>query len=74
MTPNPQRLITDIEKKIINWNERSMFSIKGVKNLSRSDLDTIQLYAAAYVGNSISQLMPPRGGVKEVLEKYGISA
>ena len=39
------KLLSDIEKKIAKWNERSSFTLKGVKNLSMSDLDTLQLYA-----------------------------
>lgn len=33
-----------IDKKLDNWDERSCFTVKGVKNLSRSDMDTLQLY------------------------------
>lgn len=56
-------------------NEYRTSTIKGVKNLSRSDLDTIELYAktidrqGSYYG-----LMDPVGGVAEVLRKFGYSA
>lgn len=68
-----QKLKKEIEKKLANWNERSLFTIKGVRNLSRSDLDTLVLYADQYErqGN-LDGLMPPVGGVKEVLKAYGI--
>ena len=43
-----QKIIKDINKKILAWNERSQFTIKGVKNLSRADLDSLVLYAETY--------------------------
>lgn len=42
-------------------------SIKGVKNISRADLDMIEMYAqTGGLG-----MMRPRGNVLAVLEKYG---
>ena len=67
------KLLSDIKKKLDKWNERSSFTLKGVKNLSMSDLDTLQLYANTlldygyYVG-----LIEPLGTIKEVLSKYGL--
>lgn len=64
----------DIDNAIRKWNERSNFTLKGVKNLSRSDLDTLLLYAE-YIekhGTYEGYLMKPRGAVAEVLEKYGL--
>lgn len=47
-------------------------TIKGVKNLSRSDLDAIELYAETIDRTgSHNGLMTPRGGVAEVLKKFG---
>jgi len=72
---NAQKLIQDIEKKISNWNERSQFRLKGVGNLSRSDLDDLELYANTYIhsgGYGFPGLMKPLGSIAEVLEKYGI--
>lgn len=72
-----ERLMKDINKKKLQWDERSQFSIKGVKNLSMGDLGMIELYAEVYIkngGHLFSDFMSPRGSVKEVLEKYDIVA
>lgn len=72
---NAQKLLNDIEKKIRNWNERSMFTLKGVKNLSMSDLDTLELYATTFIRTGrFYGLMEPRGAIAEVLTKYNIIA
>ena len=70
---NAKKLINEIEKQRNNWDERSQFKIKGVGNLSRSDLDSIEYYADTFIktGN-INNLMKAFGGVGEVLEKHGI--
>ena len=70
---NAQELLKDIEKRMNNWDERSQFKMKGVGNLSFSDMESIKLYAQEYLrqGN-INNLMTPLGGVGEVLFKYGI--
>ena len=70
---NAEKLIKEVNKKIDNWNERSQFNMAGVKNLSRSDMDTIILYAETYLRNgNINSLMNPRGEIELVLSKYGI--
>lgn len=67
------KLIQDIDKKIRNWNERSQFKIKGVSNLSFSDLEMLKLYAEENIRRGdISHLMEPRGGIAGVLKAYGI--
>lgn len=38
---NTKKLRNDINKKLDNWNERSQFTLGGVKNLSRSDMDIL---------------------------------
>jgi hypothetical protein len=71
---NAEKLIKDIKSKIDKWNERSNFTIKGVKNLSMSDLDTLELYARTFaVNGSFTGLMDPRGPIKQVLDKYEIA-
>lgn len=68
-----EKINQDIEKKIRTWNERSCFTLKGVKNLSKSDLDMILLYAQQTDGyGNFPGFMPPRGGVKDVLTAYGL--
>lgn len=70
---NVEKLKRDINKKFANWNERSSFTMKGVKNLSVADLDSIILYAEQYEKcGSFRGLMQPRGGVKAVLDAYDI--
>lgn len=70
---NANKMLEDIRKKINSWNERSQFTIKGVKNLSRSDLDTITLYGEAIVNyGNYNCYMKPRGSVKDVLYAYGL--
>lgn len=74
---NAQKLLKDIDSKLSNWNERSQFRLKGVGNLSRADLDTLTLYAEAYIrsgGYGFPGLMEPLGEIREILEKYGITA
>ncbi len=68
------KLRKDIDTKIKKWNEKSSFTLKGVKNLSRSDLDMILLYADTYDRTgSFSGLMKPLGEIARVLGAYGIS-
>ena len=66
-----KKLLTDINKKIDSWNERSMFTLRGIKNLSMSDMLTIQLYAETILrqGNYFG-LSNPIGKTFEVLSKY----
>ncbi len=70
---NAEKLLSDIQKKIQNWNERSSFTLKGVKNLSMADLETLELYADTYIRTGgFYGLMEPRGAIAQVLVKYNI--
>lgn len=71
---NVQVLLNDIEMAKNNWDERSTFKLKGVRNLSVADLDVIVMYAEQYMktGGSFNGLMAPRGNVLEVLNQYNI--
>lgn len=72
---NAQKLIKDVEKKIINWNERSQFKLKGIGNLSRADMDEIIFYAETFIrsgGCGFTGLMEPMGSLKQVLDAYDI--
>lgn len=70
---NIQKLKRDISTKLNNWDERSSFTLKGVRNLSFSDLEDIKMYAEHYeVYGSFRGLMEPMGQIKEVLDAYGI--
>lgn len=69
-------LIKDITKKINFWDERSNFTLKGIRNLSMSDLDMIKFYANNYAkyGNvtNYGEFMKPLGDIAEVLKAYDI--
>lgn len=72
-----EKLLNDIEKAIRRWDERSCFKLKGISNLSRADLDMLEMYAKRYIANDgqgFNPFMSPRGGVQDVLEAYGITA
>ena len=66
-----RKLKKDVEAKIEKWDERSSFTLKGVKNLSFADMECLLLYAEDMIrfGN-LSQLMKPLGKTRQVLEKY----
>ena len=69
---NAHSLIKLIDDKIRNWNERSQFIVHGVKNLSRSDMDMIIMYAENLImngGYSYGNLMKPLGNAGKVLDK-----
>lgn len=68
------KMMEDVRKKLANWNERSMFTVKGVRNLSRSDMDSIILYGEAVLAyGNYNCYMEPRGEVREVLTAYGLA-
>lgn len=63
---NKDALLKTINERLNKWDERSSFSIRGISNLSKADLDTLELYATHN-----GPLMRPVGGVRKVLEKFG---
>lgn len=70
---NAEKLIDAIESRRSMWDEWSTFTIKGVKNLSIADLDTLELYAVNLLRNGSYQgLVTPRGYIAEVLSKYDL--
>lgn len=68
------KLLADIDKKLCSWNERSCFTLKGVKNLSVSDMETLALYAETIgrQGTYEGHLMQPFGNIEKVLSKYNL--
>jgi hypothetical protein len=69
-----EKVMEDVRKKLASWNERSQFTMKGVKNLSRSDMDSITMYAEAIIRNgNYNCYMAPRGEVRDVLAAYGLA-
>lgn len=71
---NAIKLLSTIRSKRENWDERGSFNIKGVSNLSSSDLDTLEMYAQCIYrhGTYQGRLMQPYGGVGDVLKEYGL--
>lgn len=70
-----EKLIQDVDKKIRTWNERSQFRLKGVGNLSKSDMDTLKMYAETFIrsgGYGFTGLMGPTGSTRDIFVQYGI--
>lgn len=69
-----EKLESDIEKALDNWDERSQFKLGKVRNLSRADLDTLMLYCDVIRMNGTHKgvLMNPLGYVGEVLRNYNL--
>ena len=73
---NVEKLLKTINNKIARWNEEDTFAIRGVKNLSLNDLETIAIYANEYLrsgGKNFGSLIYPVGYVGDVLEEYDIA-
>lgn len=71
---NAEKLINDVTKKIQS-SEYGTVKMKGVSNLSRSDLEDTIMYAQNYIqhdGQSFGNVMSPVGGTEELLKAYGI--
>lgn len=67
-----ERLLKEIQKKRIN-NECRTVTLMGHKNISMSDLDTIELYIETYLREgSVNGLMEQYGPVGEILKEAGI--
>ena len=67
-----KRLIESCNKKIL-MSGYDVVKLRGVENLSRSDLDTIIMYCEYFIDNrTIGGLMPPHGGVAAVLKQIGL--
>lgn len=64
-----EQLRKDVEKALDSWDERSNFTLKGVRNLSFSDLQMIEMYLDLDGQN----LREPIGEIGEVFEAYGIT-
>ena len=68
-----REFLETIERKIDKWNERSCFTVLGVKDLSRSDMDDLILYTEHYIKYGYFMgLREPLGSVAEVLKNAGI--
>ena len=66
-----ERLKADLNQKLENWNERSSFTVAGVKNLSRADIDTLLVLCEEYdYRNSLKEFIFSIE-IECVLRKYG---
>lgn len=64
-----KRLIATCEKAAMKYGYNTC-TVRGVSNLSRSDLDSIVFYCETYIeSGTLGGLMTPRGGVGSVLKK-----
>ena len=68
---NAKKLLNDIDKKLDEM-ECGTVTLKGVKNLSRSDLETLQMYAEFAMRDDLYSLSRLRGNCAEVWSKYNI--
>ena len=69
---NAEKCIQAVNKKI-ETNEYNTVTLKGVRNLSRSDLEFIKLYAEASIKGTLHSFMEPRGNIRDVLEKFKVA-
>lgn len=68
---NAEKCINAINKKV-NSMEYGTATLKGIKNLSRADLEMIKIYAEASINGTMSRFMEPRGEIRDVLEKFNV--
>lgn len=69
------KLRADVNKKLDTWNEHSMFTLKGVRNLSRSDMDDLLFFADMLELHGASGFHFIMGrDVQRVWESYGLPA
>lgn len=69
---NSKKLRKDINSRLDAWNERAMFTLNGIKYLSRSDMDTLLMFCDLYERSGSLSGYLLVGGVKEVLISYGL--
>jgi hypothetical protein len=71
-TEAAKRLIVTCEKSLLN-DEYNLRTIRGVSNLSYSDVETVITYCEYFITNkTLCGIMPPVGNVKEVLSKINL--
>lgn len=69
-----QTLLSDVRAKLSDGLEYRTRTMKGVKNLSFSDLQTLELYAETIIkeGHYSGLLRKPLGGVGRCMAKYNL--
>lgn len=73
MTINSAKeLKADINRIILNWGERAMFTLRGIANLSLSDFETLETYLETFqtYGSIDGRLEPLEGQLSEVWSRY----
>lgn len=70
---NTTRLKHDITKKIQHWNERTTFTLAGVKGLTLGDMNTLMMCCQHYEAyGSLEGISPYNPDVLAVLERYSV--
>lgn len=68
---NYKRLRNDISKKIERWNERTLFTLAGVKGLTLGDMNTLMMCCQYYeTHGSLEGINPYNPDVLAVLDRY----
>lgn len=68
-----RKFLAMLERKIDYWDERSYFTVCGVKNLSRSDMDDLILYTEHFIEYGYFMgLCEPLGSIAYVLKRAGV--
>lgn len=68
-----KKLITELQTKINNWDQKSLFAIKGIRELAYSDLDSAMMYAKRVIEKGgLDGFVPPFGKTKDLLAAYGL--
>lgn len=70
-----EALLKDINTHKQQWEGQNM-TLRGIRNLSLSDLESLELYAEAYAtsgGYSFAPYQKPLGAIADVLSAYGLT-
>lgn len=66
-----RNLQKDVQVELMYWDEHSQFTLAGVPNLSKADMDTLLLYCDTWLTDgNVNSLMPLSGGPLDVWNKY----
>lgn len=70
---NTARLKHDISQKIQHWNERTLFTLAGIKGLTLGDMNTLMMCCQHYDAHgSLDGINPYNPDVLQVLDKYTV--
>lgn len=71
MEKNIKKLISDLDKILLKYEDR-MPKIKGISNISRSDVESMKLRAECMLKGSYDFTKIHDKNIRTVFEKYGI--